>query len=118
MGIERIMLVEDEPDLREVLFMILESHGYQVVTAATGEEAIRMSKDVEIDAVLIDLGLPDMNGREVAKALRGYPIAILTGADVNLDIPEAALLLQKPVTPTELIEAVEELLDQDVQRTA
>ena len=111
MQVPRILLVEDDPDVREITALILESHGFDVVVASSGEEAIAAAKLEDIDAALIDLGLPDMNGRELALQLRDYPVAILTGADVAVDVPGASIVLQKPLAPDELIKAVKILLE-------
>ena len=110
MAIQRILLVEDDPDVREVTSCVLESHGFSVVAAATARDALTAAARDSIDAVLIDLGLPDMDGRELALHLQEYPVAILTGGDVDVVIPGASMVLQKPLANEQLIKAVRILI--------
>jgi CheY-like chemotaxis protein len=71
-GTERILIVEDEASLRELLCSILEPRGYKILTAADGTRAVDvlMSEPATIDAVLLDLNLPQLNGVDVYKTLR------------------------------------------------
>jgi PAS domain S-box-containing protein len=71
-GTETILLVDDEPMVREVGQHILESLGYRVLTAEGGADALRLyqARQREIDLVLLDLLMPDMNGREVCRRLQ------------------------------------------------
>ena len=71
-GTERILIVEDEASLRELLCSILEPRGYKILTAADGTRAVDvlMSEPNAIDAVLLDLNLPQLNGVDVYKTLR------------------------------------------------
>ena len=76
-----ILVVEDEPQMRKFVRIALESHDYRVVEAATGEEAMRQASAYTPDAVLLDLGLPDMDGLEVTRRLREWsavPIVIIS----------------------------------------
>jgi two-component system KDP operon response regulator KdpE len=76
-----ILLVEDEPQMRKFVRIALESHDYRVVEAATGEEAMRQASAYTPDAILLDLGLPDMDGLEVTRRLRDWsavPIVIIS----------------------------------------
>jgi CheY-like chemotaxis protein len=106
----RLLLVEDQNELREVTGEMLRGYGYEVVQAATGEEGIKLANLQQVDAALIDLGLPDMSGQEVAKALRHLPIAILTGNVEEVVVPEARVILRKPLSPSELLEGLRRLL--------
>jgi two-component system, OmpR family, phosphate regulon response regulator PhoB len=69
----RIAVIEDEPDLQQVLRYNLTQGGYEVVTAGTGAEGLALCRDRRPDLVLLDLMLPDMPGLEVCKALKGDP---------------------------------------------
>jgi two-component system KDP operon response regulator KdpE len=76
-----VLVVEDEPQMRKFVRIALESHDYRVVEAATGEEAMRQASAYTPDAVLLDLGLPDMDGLEVTRRLREWsavPIVIIS----------------------------------------
>jgi len=78
----RIMLVEDEAPLRETLAARLQREGFAVDTAADGEEAVYLGKEIPFDIAIVDLGLPKLPGMEVIKRLREaqrrYPILVLT----------------------------------------
>ncbi|MDH4275782.1 MAG: response regulator transcription factor [Gammaproteobacteria bacterium] len=78
----RILVVEDEAPLREDLVRILKMHGYAVDQAGDGPEGLHYGSEYDLDAAIIDLGLPDLPGIELIKALRArgrnFPILILT----------------------------------------
>jgi signal transduction histidine kinase len=68
---KRVLLVEDQQDARESLRMLLELDDHAVETAATGREGVARFDAFHPDVVLVDIGLPEMNGYEVARAIRG-----------------------------------------------
>jgi two-component system, OmpR family, KDP operon response regulator KdpE len=77
----RVVLVDDEVQIVRALQASLEVRGYDVLSAGTGSEALRMLATSEPDIVVLDLGLPDLDGTEVLKRLRSYsdvPVIILT----------------------------------------
>ena len=67
------MVVEDDPDAAEMLCELLEQRGHQVTHAATAREGLARLREGSTDAVLSDLGLPDMSGYELARAIRDDP---------------------------------------------
>jgi two-component system KDP operon response regulator KdpE len=76
-----VLVVEDEPQMRKFVRIALESHDYRVVEASTGAEAIRLAADHAPDAVLLDLGLPDMDGTKVTERIREWsaiPIIVIS----------------------------------------
>ncbi len=76
-----VLLVEDDAQMRKFVRIALESHDYRVVEATTGDEAIRQATSYTPDAVLLDLGLPDMDGLAVARRLREWsavPILVIS----------------------------------------
>ena len=84
----RILVVDDEPQIRRALRTSLNAHGYEVSTAGTGEEALEVAAETSPDLVFLDLGLPDMDGTEVVKRLRGFsaaPVIILSVRDAQAD---------------------------------
>ena len=87
---KRILLVDDDGPLRESLREQLElTEGFATVEAATGGEAIEKAKADHFDLVLLDIGLPDLDGREVCRLLRkggvAAPIIMLTASDTDAD---------------------------------
>jgi len=78
----RVLLVEDEPGLLRALFINLRARHYDVSTASTGREALATAANRPPDAVILDLGLPDIDGTEVIVELRRWsraPIIVLSG---------------------------------------
>lgn len=67
-----VLCVEDEPQLRRFLKTAIESAGFRWLEACTGAEGLRLAADHVPDIVLLDLGLPDMEGVEVARGLRQW----------------------------------------------
>jgi two-component system KDP operon response regulator KdpE len=83
-----ILLVEDEPQMRRFLRVILKGHGYQLVEAETGEEGLTQAATRNPDVVLLDLGLPDVDGLEVTKRLREWsetPIIVVSAREQETD---------------------------------
>ena len=70
LAIQRVLIVEDEPDIAELIAVMLERSGYRCVQAETGERALELARTFEPQVVLLDLGLPDITGFEVARILR------------------------------------------------
>lgn len=89
-AVRRILLVDDEPDLRDALAEQLQVHdSFETELAGDGAEALEKAKHGRFDAILLDVGLPDMDGREVCKALRragvACPVIMLTAMDGDAD---------------------------------
>lgn len=123
--IERpIMLVEDDPLLRDALRLLLEDAGYRVLEAGNAAEALERSTIDPPSLILLDLGLPDRPGLEVARILRARhptrdtPIVALTGR-VGPGERSACIaagcnsFLAKPVQPRELLRCVPEFMRSD-----
>src|SRR5512132_3567109 len=83
-----ILVVDDEPTLRETLVDALEADGFRVVSAADGREALTRFRADKPDLVLLDLMLPELSGIEVCRIIRaesGVPIVMLTAKDGEID---------------------------------
>jgi len=108
----RILVIDDDPEVREVLAEMLGVSGHEVLRAGAGREGLALLEAGErIDLVLTDLGMPDMNGWEVARAIKarwpGLPVGILTGWEDEIDetSPDSgavAGMLRKPVDSGDL----------------
>jgi two-component system KDP operon response regulator KdpE len=88
----RILIIDDEPQIRRLLKVSLIAHGYEVDESQTGQEGINRAAVFKPDLVLLDLGLPDMDGKEVVSTIRGWskvPIIILTARDQENEKIEA-----------------------------
>jgi two-component system, OmpR family, KDP operon response regulator KdpE len=82
--VTRILIVDDEIQIRRALDINLRAHGYEVVLAASGEEALTEAAASVPDLVLLDLGLPGVDGVDVIRGLRGWtsiPIIVLSARD-------------------------------------
>src|SRR6266498_1894061 len=117
----RVLIVEDEPDIRGLLAFHLEREGYQVVKSTNGADALRQVRAMPPDLVLLDLMLPEMDGLEVCRRLRQdpatarLPIVMLTakGDEVDrvlgLEIGADDYVV-KPFSPKELLARVRAVL--------
>ena len=77
----KVLVVDDEPQIRRALRTSLEAHGYEVTTVGTGEEGVLGVAEVAPDLVLLDLGLPDVDGAEVIARIRAFsevPIIVVS----------------------------------------
>ena len=85
---ELILLIEDEPQMRRFLRITLQSQGYRLVEAATGHEGLQQAATRNPDVVLLDLGLPDLDGLEVTERLREWtqtPIIVISAREQEQD---------------------------------
>ena len=67
----KILVVDDEPDILEILSYNLRKEGYQVVTANNGDEGLRKAEAEQPDLIILDIMMPQMDGVEVCRTLRG-----------------------------------------------
>ena len=117
----KILIVDDEPDMRTVLFHTLRSAGYQVSEAAGGEEALKKIKRTKFDLVLLDIMMPQMSGYEVLEKIREMPsraktpVVVVTakhdpeGIRREVDIG-ATDHIAKPFLPSELEDVIRRAL--------
>jgi two-component system cell cycle sensor histidine kinase/response regulator CckA len=121
-GNEAILLVEDDPLVRSVTLRALESSGYRVISAASGEEALAIARreGTLIDLVVTDVVMPGMTGREVVDELRRrlprIPALFVSGYTQDAIVQRGVLdsgmaFLPKPFTPSTLVARVRALLD-------
>jgi CheY-like chemotaxis protein len=124
----KILVVDDDPDMRETLQMILESADYTVVTAEDGEQCLSKLKEERPDLLILDLLMPRMDGFEVCKALKDpryakyghVPIIILSSVQedvsqrryeletgIQLDVDD---YVEKPIESTVLLDRVGKIM--------
>ncbi|MBA9006115.1 response regulator transcription factor [Thermomonospora cellulosilytica] len=86
---QRVLVVDDEPDIRDLVQVALRFHGFSPVAAATGAEALRLAGRERPDLVVLDVMLPDLDGFEVCRRLRAagrdVPVIFLTARDTPSD---------------------------------
>ena len=120
-GNRRILVVDDEPHIRRVLEVILESKGFDVMMASDGMQGLDELGQEAVDLVILDLMMPGASGLEILSKIRANPlradtpVIILTAKGQDTD-REAALaggandFLTKPFSPKKLIARIEEIL--------
>lgn len=97
-----ILVVEDDQPIAELLAVVLESEGYHGEIAATGREALEQLSGGAFRLVILDLHLPDMDGREVLRAIRespttkDLPVIVVTGYPFDPGVSEATAVVAKP----------------------
>jgi CheY-like chemotaxis protein len=117
----RILIAEDEPDIRELVAFTLRFAGHEVIATANGEEAVQQAGQMIPDLILMDVRMPRMTGYEACRLMKADPILkdipvvflsakgqdseIQTGMDVG-----AEDYMLKPFAPTQLTERVKAIL--------
>src|SRR5690349_19576561 len=116
----RILLVDDEPAVREIGTALLESQGYEVLAAADGFEALNALKQSLPDVIISDLRMPNMNGFELLSVVRRrfphLPVIAISGEFTGISVPESVLadaFFEKGhYAPNQLFERIAELLQE------
>jgi PAS domain S-box-containing protein len=117
----RVLAVEDEPEVLDLVRAVLTHGGHSVITAASGREALELFDREKVDLVITDLGMPGMTGLVLAgelKRLRPIPIVLLTGWADELDstqVPNVDFVLAKPFTRERLYETVAKAVPERVR---
>lgn len=118
---KRILIVEDNPDLRDLLTIVIRRLGHEVAIAITGEEAVEHAPAIKPDLILMDIVLPKLNGVEATKRIKAHPatknvpVVILSALSIsqhgsNAIEAGAVEVLQKPVLVTDLEQVVTKYL--------
>ncbi|KAF5419769.1 MAG: putative methanogenesis regulatory protein FilR2 [Candidatus Methanogaster sp.] len=116
----KVMVVDDEPDIVDLLLLMLDGTGYEVITASGGNDCLEKLKHDVPDLILLDLIMPDLDGWEVLNRIRGearlksIPVVILTAKQLTADVahkkaPHITEYLVKPVTKEGLISVIEDI---------
>ncbi len=124
----KVVYVEDEPTMIELVELILKGRGYQVIGAKGGQEGLELIPQVKPDLVLLDLMMPDMNGWDVYQKMKAdeymktIPVIIVTAKAQTIDkmlglhIAKVQDYITKPFSPSELIESVNRVLSRQADQ--
>jgi len=114
---KKILVLDDDPQIRESLRKVLRAEGYEVALAATGKEGVEKFSAERFDLLLLDLNLPDNSGWDIFGTLTSLnpfvPIIIITGRNEQYDLAAGAgvgALVEKPLNVPRLLETVKQLL--------
>jgi PAS domain S-box-containing protein len=119
----RVLVVDDEPEVLDLVRAMLNYGGHAVISAASGPEALDLAEREPIDLVVTDLGMPGMTGLVLADALkqqRPVPIILLTGWADDLDpsqVPHVDVVLAKPLTRERLFSALARAVPERIRHT-
>ncbi|HEY4898512.1 MAG TPA: response regulator [Candidatus Nanopelagicaceae bacterium] len=120
---QRILVIDDNADIRELVAFVLQKENYEVTTAPDGVSGLRLIKENKPDLILLDVMMPDFSGFEVLEAVRkdkdskvqAIPVLMITSKSATVDIDQALELgansyIVKPFRPTNLVQKVNALL--------
>jgi CheY-like chemotaxis protein len=116
----RALVVDDVPDVTEMISVLLKHAGFEVVTAHSAQQAIDVARQLRLDLVISDIGMPEMNGYELAQNLRALPgcekvpMIAVTGYSMFDDRQRSVASgfnahMTKPIDPAALLELIEQL---------
>ncbi len=121
---KRILCIEDEPEMIDLIRLILGRRGFEVIGAAGGNAGIKAVREQLPDLVLLDLMMPDMDGWEVYQQMkanestRNIPVIVVTAKAQSIDkvlglhIAKVDDYISKPFSPQELLNSVEKIINQ------
>lgn len=119
---QKVVYVEDDPEMIDLVRLILARKGYEVIGATSGQEGLTLIRQTRPAAILLDLMMPEMDGWEVYQqikadeAIREIPVIIITARAQSIDrvlglhIAKVDDYLTKPFSPQELIDSLERVL--------
>ena len=114
----KILIADDEADIRKILRLLLEKKGYTVAEASNGQDAVKKAREGDIDLIIMDIMMPQLSGIEATAAIREFstvPILFLTAKSLDSDKESAYIsggddYIVKPFSSAELILKVESLI--------
>ena len=115
---KKILIVDDEKNIRDIIIYNLKKEGYQILQAADGEEGVRLAMEEEPDLILLDIMMPKMDGYDACKKIRetkNTPIIMLTARTDERDELQGFQLgvdeyISKPFSPKILVARIEAIL--------
>ena len=123
--IKNILCVEDEPEMIDLIRLILSRHGFNVIGANGGKEGLEKVRESSPDLILLDLMMPDVDGWEVYQQIKAdektsnIPVIVVTAKAQNIDkvlglhIAKVDDYISKPFSPQALLESVQRVLGVD-----
>ena len=126
-GARRVLIIEDDPDLANILATMLQRHDIQPYLALTGEKGITLSKQIRPDMIVLDLGLPDMDGSAVVQVLREdntlrlVPLVVYTVRELdkqqreNLRLGETLFFTKSRIPPDQFEEKVVQFMKRIIE---
>jgi two-component system, OmpR family, response regulator VicR len=118
----RVVCIEDEPEMIDLVRLILARKGFEVIGASSGQEALRLISELKPSLVLLDLMMPDIDGWEVYQRMKAdpetkfIPVIVVTAKSQSIDkmlglhIAKVDDYITKPFGPAELLRSVEKVL--------
>jgi two-component system alkaline phosphatase synthesis response regulator PhoP len=116
---KKILVVDDEPDILETMSLLLDLEGYQVATAANGQDALSKASSYNPDLVITDIMMPEMDGHELIDEIKKRPETSKTpviamsaaGSNVKRVSQKFDAFLKKPIDLDVLLDKIHELVD-------
>lgn len=120
---QKILVIDDEPDVVSYLSAFLEDEGFQVLTASNGPDGLSLAREERPDLITLDITMPGMSGIEVLTTLRrdehltDLPVVIITGVPSfdkltdYRDVRPPEGFMQKPIDLAQLLSTIEDILD-------
>ena len=124
--IKRVVCVEDEPEMIDLIRLILSRKGFEVIGANGGKQGLETIREQKPDLVLLDLMMPDMDGWEVYQQMKAdkeitdIPVIVVTAKAQSIDkvlglhIAKVDDYISKPFSPQELLDSVDQVLKKEV----
>jgi two-component system response regulator VicR len=118
----KVIIIEDEPAMIQLVTLILENRGYEVIGATGGAEGLELIAQENPDLVLLDLMMPGMNGWDVYQQMKSddymktIPVIVVTAKATNIDkvlglhIAKVQDYITKPFSPAELLSSIDKVL--------
>ena len=127
--IRRVVTIEDEPEMIDLIKLILTRKGYEVFGANGGAEGLQKIREIKPDLVLLDLMMPEMDGWQVYQQIKGdeatqhIPVIVVTAKAQNIDkvlglhIAKVDDYISKPFSLQELVDRVEDVIDRNTSES-
>jgi DNA-binding response OmpR family regulator len=109
-----VLVAEDHPPLRELIAAVLNNAGYHVMTAATGDEALRIAHESDVDLLLTDMRMPGLSALSLIHQFQAHSrnsgVVIMSGDEGTLKPKDRVQFLQKPFTSKSLLAVITQTL--------